>query len=288
MANISGYGFAGYFRQDITKYSVKKTQTNTTADKLANVYDISIEQTTFEGVLFGTDSGVQNTPAEAVGAPDRWTSGSLYTLDIDTLKGYMVNHDALERVKEQLREEGIDADRRTPTHEITDEQMEWLGSRYDLDFLSACSFSHPDYGNFMLDLAYMNVFSLDEVENMYGVLPFNANHKGYLYKEDTGDGLSGYVNQFGGVNNYVDEDDLYTQLIMEYIKAKYTGHTDKEYERMTEDFKAQRTERMMIIEDFFARAAEKSDGNTLGGMDGARPNIENISEKLREDFGGLL
>ena len=96
------------------------------------------------------------------------------------------------------------------------------------------------------------------------------------------------MNPFCGVGNYVDEDDLYTQLIMEYIKAKYTGHTDKEYERMTEDFKAQRVERLMIIEDFVARAAEKSDNNKLDGMDGARPNIENISEKLKEDFGGLM
>ncbi len=283
MANITG--FAGYFRQDITKYSAKKTQ-GTITNGLASVYDIGIEQTTFEGMLF--ESGVQTAPAEAVGAPDRWTSSSLYTLDIDTLEGYRVNREALERVREQLRSEGIDAESRTPTHEITDEQMEWLNSRYDLDFLSACSFSHPDYGNFMLDLAYLNVFSLDEVENMYGVMPFNANHKGYLYKLDTGDGLSGYVNPFGGVDNYLDNDDLYTQLIMEYLKIKYTGRSEKEYERMTEDFKVQRLERMMIIEDFFARAAEKSDNNKLDGMDGARPNIENISEKLREDFGGLL
>ena len=176
MANITGSGLAAYFRQDITKYSIAKKQTGTIADSLANFYDISFEHTTFEGVLFG--NGVQTSPIEAVGAPDRWTSNSLYTLDVDTLEGYRVNREALEKVREQLRSEGIDADSRTPTHEITDEQMEWLGSRYDLDFLSACCFSHPDYGNFMLDLAYLNVFSLDEVENMYGVLPFNANHKG--------------------------------------------------------------------------------------------------------------
>ena len=173
MANISG--FAGYFRQELTKYSAKKTQTGTTAGGLASVYDISIESTTFEGVLFGSEV---HTPTEAVGAPERWTSNSLYTLDVDTLKGYRVNHDALEKVKEQLRSDGIDADRRTPSHEITDEQMEWLDTRYDLDFLSVCSFEHPEYGNFMLDLAYLNVFSLDEVENMYGVMQFNANHQG--------------------------------------------------------------------------------------------------------------
>lgn len=282
MANITG--FTGYFRQDITKYSAKKAQ-GTITNGLASVYDIGIEQTTFEGILFG--SGVQTAPAEAVGAPDRWTSNSLYTLDVDTLEGYRVNHEALEKVKEQLQSEGIDAEIRTPTHEITDEQMEWLNSRYDLDFLSVCSFSHPDYGNFMLDLAYLNVFSLDEVENMYGVMPFNANHKGYLYKLDTGDGLSGYVNPFGGVDNYLGKDDLYTQLIMEYLKIKYTGRSEKEYERMTEDFKAQRMERMMILEDFFARATEKSDNDKFNRID-AKPIIENVSEKLKEDFGGLL
>lgn len=221
---------------------------------------------------------------ERYAAPNRWTSERLYTNDASTLEGYRVNRNALSKVKKQLEAEGIDADSRTPTHEITNEQMEWLSSRYDLDFLNACSHTHEEYGNFMLDLAYLNVFSLDEIENMYGVMPFNENHKGYLYKMDTGDGLSGFVNPFGGIGNYVDQEDLYTQLIMEYLRVKCTGRTEKEYEQMAKDFATQRTERMSIIKDFFDRAASSKDDN----MGSAKPSIENISEKLKEDFGGLM
>lgn len=282
MTNIAASGYAAYIRQTITRCSITGTTTGTIFDKPANAMDITYEQTTFEGMLF--EIGSQTPLPESIGAPDRWTSEQFYTIDLDTLEGYRVNRAALERVKAQLQSEGIDAHGRTPTHEITDEQMEWLGSRYDLDFLSICSFEHPDFGNFMLDLAYLNVFSLDEVENMYGVLPFNANHKGYLYKLDTGDGLSGYVNPFGGTGNYVDEDDMYTQLIMEYLKIKYTGRTEKEYERMTEDFIAQQNERMNVLRDFFNRAAERKTDKITTTI----PHIEDISEKLKNDFGSLI
>lgn len=124
-------------------------------------------------------SSTPDMTSEKIKAPARWTSASLYKIDHDTPKGYTVNKAALSKVREQLSAEGIDADARTPTHEITDEQMDWLGSRYDLEFLGACSFTHEEYGNFMLDLAYLNVFSLDEVENMYGVMPLNSSHGGY-------------------------------------------------------------------------------------------------------------
>lgn len=61
------------------------------------------------------------------------------------------------------------------------------------------------------------------------------------------------MNPFGGSGNYVDRDDLYTQLIMEYLKAKCAGRSEKEYEQMAEDFAAQRAERMSVIEDFRPR-----------------------------------
>ncbi len=222
------------------------------------------------------------------GSNDRWTSSDLYAIDTDSLRGYTVNKDALNKVREKLKDEGIDADSRTPTHEITDEQMEWLGSKYDLEFLSVCSFTHSEYGNFMLDLAYLNVFSLDEVENMYGVMPFNANNKALLYyygDPKTGEG-AGYIDSFGGDGSIIgDWDETYTQLIMEYLKAKYTDRTESEYKRMTEEFKVQRLERMLVIEIFFARFAENKE-SFIPAV--SKPDIENASEKLKEDFGKLV
>lgn len=282
--NIGAYAVGNFMTScSVTAHRGLKSQTDAITG--ADIRKISNDSPSFENSHNKVGSIDEQTEInEYNGAPDRWTNERLYTNDENTLEGYKVNKDAISRVKEQLEAEGIDADRRTPTHEITDEQMEWLGSRYDLDFLSACSYTHAEYGNFMLDLAYLNVFSFDEVENMFGVMPFNANHKGYLYKLDTGDGLSGYVDPFVGVGNYVDQDDLYTQLIMEYLKIKCTGRTEKEYEQMTEDFAAQRVERMSVIRDFFALVSS----NKANNMDGAKPNIENISEKLKEDFGGLM
>lgn len=193
-----------------------------------------------------------------------------------------MNRNALDKVKKQLEEEGIDADGRTPTHKITDEQVEWLSSRYVFDFLSACSYTHEEYGNFMLDLTYLNVFSLDEIENMFGLMPFNASHKGFLYKMDTG-GLSGYVNPFGGAGNYVDENDLYTQLIMEYLKVKFAGRSEGEYAKMAEDFAAQRSERLSLINELFAHAASNKMIQEPD-LEAAKPSVEDISERLREDF----
>ncbi|MDE7361151.1 MAG: hypothetical protein K2N38_04390 [Oscillospiraceae bacterium] len=234
----------------------------------------SVENAAFEGLLNVSDF---------TAIPDRWTSAKLYTIDTDTSEGYRVDRDALMRVKEQLAAEGVDANSRTPTHEITDEQMEWLSSRHDLDFLSVCSFTHPDYGNFMLDLAYLNVFSLDEVEHMYGVMPFNSGNSAFLYKMDTGGGVSGYVNTDGSLTE--DYKELYTRLIMEYLRVKCTGRSESEYEQMAKDLEAQRVERMMIIEDFFARASAV---NETPDMSAAVPNIENAADRLKEDFGGLL
>lgn len=219
---------------------------------------------------------------------ERWTDSDLYTIDTDSPKGYTVNKNALDKVREKLNEEGVDADKRTPTHEITDEQMEWLGSKYDLEFLSVCSFTHSEYGNFMLDLAYLNVFSLDEVENMYGVMPFNANNKAIMYYHGdprTGDGAS-YIDPFGGDGSVTESwDDVYTRLIMEYLKVRYTGRAESEYEQMTEQLKTQRVERMMIIEDFFARFSENKERYDPAV---SKPLIEDASEKLKEDFGGIM
>lgn len=281
MTNIGTTGCNDLIRQAIGA-GRNKTKTQSSEDAAPG----SPEYSAFNTAMLGHRVvNINATENQMAGSADRWTEERLYTLDSNTPEGYRVNRSALNMVKEKLESEGIDADSRTPTHEITDEQMEWLGSRYDLDFLSVCSFTHAEYGNFMLDLAYMNVFSLDEVENMYGVMPFNSNHKGYLYKMDTGDGLTGYVNPFGRSEEYIAEDDLYTRLIMEYIKAKYAGHTDEEYGRMTEDFKAKRAERMMIIENFFARAAERSADSKIGGTNSIKPNIEDASGKIKEDFG---
>lgn len=202
-----------------------------------------------------------------------WITISLYKIDNNTLEGYTVNEEAISQVKEQLKSEGIDADKRIPTHKITEEQQEWLNSRYDFDFLNACSFTHEEFGKFMLDLAYLNVFSLDEVKNMYIVLPFNANHKGYVYKLETNGSSSGYVNPFGEDEDLIDNEELQMELIMEYLKSQYNGLTQNEYELMAEEITAQRRECLTVLEDFFVRVSPDVTNET----DSKNYTVQNIS-----------
>ncbi len=185
-----------------------------------------------------------------------WIVEGLYKIDSNSLKGYTVNDAMLSQIKKQVK-----TDNPTPTHEITDEQIEWLSSKYDLDFLRTCSFTDEEYGKFILDLVKLNVFSIEDVENMYGVMPFNANHKGYLYALETESGKTGYVNPFGGEDNYIDEGDLQNDLIIEYLKSKYNGLSEEEYVKMAEEYAAQRRECLSVIEDIFDRSSNKVDSH---------------------------
>lgn len=220
-------------------------------------------------------------------AREKWTDESFYTFDSSS-RGYSVNEEALSAVREQLRSEGINPNTRTPTHEITDEQMEWLNSKYDLKYLSECSISEPEFGNFMLDLAYMNVFSLAEVSNMFaGTIPPLSDKPQlvsiYYYGDpETGEG-AGYVSQISGDTLSYEEwlEERLSITAGNYIKAENPGLTDEEYQEMTAGFIAQHKERMDIIHYIFEFASERFENNTTNTL----LKINDASEQLKEDFG---
>lgn len=212
---------------------------------------------------------------------ERWTSNSLYKTDFKSDLGYTVNKDALDKVRDRLKEEGIDPSRRTPTHEITDEQMDQLAEKYDFEYLSLAGMEDPEYGNFLLDLAYMNVFSLDEMDELFGVSEFNANQLCYTYISDSGAG-SYYVGANG--QRFSNWDDVVKSVNDEYIRIKYPGRTEDFYRKKTEEYIAQKEERISVIHDFFERAKKYYD---YGLTDMVMPKIEDASEKLKEDFGGM-
>lgn len=178
----------------------------------------------------------------------KWIAEGLFKIDSSSLKGYTVNKTMLSKAKTNS----------APTHKITEEQIDWLKSKYDLDFLSACSIENEEYGKFILDLVELNVFSVDDVENMYGVMRFNANHKGYLYAVETDDGKTGYVNPFGGEDNYLNEEELQNGLILEYLKSKCEGLSEEEYVKMAEELAAQRRECLSVIEEIFDNASSQN------------------------------
>lgn len=181
-----------------------------------------------------------------------WIAEGLFKIDSSSLKGYTVNETLLSKAKNQAP---------APTHKITEEQIVWLKSKYDLEFLSNCSIENEEYGRFILDLVELNVISLDDVENMYGVMPFNANHTGYLYALETEGCKTGYVNPFGGEDNYLDEEALQNGLIMEYLKSKYNGLSEEEYIKMAEELAAQRRECLAVIDYIFDRTSASNDSN---------------------------
>lgn len=232
-------------------------------------------------------SSFEETLAESVefAAPDRWTDVSLYTFD-SSPGGYSVNEDALLMVKEQLEAESIDADKRIPTHQITDEQMEWLNSKYDLHNLSICSISESEFGNFMLDLAYLNVFSLDEVKNMYaGVIRPQSDKPQFvsLYYHgtpETGEG-AGYValNDSGDVVEDIPTD----HITSTYLKADKPGLTNEEYCKMTAEYTAQFQERLKVLKNIFGFFADSIEST----KDTALLKIYDVSERLKEDFGNI-
>lgn len=187
----------------------------------------------------------------------KWIVEGLYKIDDNSLKGYTVNETMLSKVKRRIY-----ADKSVPTHKITEEQIEWLRSKYDLEFLSACSFTDGEYGRFILDLVKLNVFSINDVENMYGVMPFNANHKGYLYALKTEDGKTGYVNPFGGNDNYIDENALQNGLTAEYLKSEFGGFSEEEYIKMAEELADQRRECLSVIEDIIDKGFPKNDSDS--------------------------
>lgn len=201
---------------------------------------------------------------------ERWTDTPVYIIDTDSVKGYTVDMSALDKVRNRLKEEGIDADTRSPTHEVTDEQMEWLNERYDLDYLRKSLINCSEFGNFMLDLAYLNVFSLKEVENFFGVLPFNANCKCISFDDDSS--LEKALDDLAEVNN------------RKYFETEYPGLSESEYEQMVKAVSVQKTTISTIFEAFFARFSQKIEND----FNAAKPFIEDASEKLKEDFGDKM
>lgn len=217
-------------------------------------------------------------------AGERWTSNPLFRTDLNSSLGYTANKDAIEKVREKLKEEGVDPSKRTPTHEITDDQMAQLAEKYDLEFLSMAGMENSEYGNFLLDLAYMNVFTCDEIENeFFGVCEINAyTQAGEIRYADGGRKL--YCNSLTN-GRFVGWEELQKFAELNYLRIKEPGRTESYYQKMTEDYMARKEERMSVIHDFFDRASQYFD---YGLTNAVKPIIEDASEKLKEDFGGSM
>lgn len=72
--------------------------------------------------------------------------------------------------------------------------------------------------------------------------------------------------------------------MMEYLKARNAGLSEKEYERMSERLIAERQERLTVLERFFSRASTSAEYS----MNNISREVMDISGQLKEDFGNLL
>lgn len=227
---------------------------------------------------------VQSSAVSEEPDTEKWSGGSLFDFDMNTELGYTADKYALNNVREKLKSEGIDPDRREPSYSITDEQVEWLSSRYDFGDESAWdSAQSPEFGNFVLDLVYLNVISFDDVEILFGVTEFNANHR---------------VTEFFPGKGYVNSDGSYSATYEEYIArmnaeyfakhsselsedSEYYGKSVEEIEKKITQKVQRHFELVSMLDSFFEQLREYS----AGGFDVVKPFISDFSDKLKEEFG---
>lgn len=142
------------------------------------------------GKSFGDCLGIFSD-GTAAGIPDKWCS------DTDKFGSGVAK--AVRYMKESL---GIDPDNRTPTYRITDEQMEWLKSRHNLDDIYKTKNDTCEDGccgatmswwdeNFLSDLVYLNVISPEDAKS-FGWIAFPGSESGKVYAaSDSGSADSG-------------------------------------------------------------------------------------------------
>lgn len=168
--------------------------------------------------------------------PDKWRTGD----SAESSNGIDI---AVKFMRDKL---GIDVSQREPTHEITEEQKEWLTSRHDLDNIHNYAINTLEMQNFLGDLVYLNVYTPDEAMKLRLVaLPSHTGMVGHV----DGVGSDGIFSS-ASVRNFAEmiARTIDTQRsIIEYIKAKYedparSEKEDGEYIQKASDFMANKQE----------------------------------------------
>lgn len=175
------------------------------------------------------------------------------------------------------------------THEITDEQKEWLASRYDLSTLQSAAVGSDEHNNFMLDLVYLNVFSIEETIISHStVVSFAPGEKGSIIFDDENKITSSTENF---VDSMSETADTLADFIMEYIARKYGKVKDapdevKEWYENADKIVEHKREVYDVLKNFFDSLSD--DPEKESDYNAAIPNIEDAARKLKEDFGKLI
>lgn len=147
------------YAQPRTTHSVNKDKTfgdflSSAASELAAQQCPNVAEQAIEAMK--KQLGVSNPyqTENPIQIPERWVTEDSVALTAEN------------RAVEYLKQNGIDVSRLQPTHEITPEQMEWLKSRHDFATITVHG-SNAAYQNLCGDLIALNVFSLEEVRDMF-------------------------------------------------------------------------------------------------------------------------
>lgn len=188
----------------------------------------------FEDILAADDSQqVENN----VKIPDRWKTGW------GTAESYGWGVDIA--VKFMREEMGINISERVPTHEITDEQRDWLASRHNLETIQNYGINTLEMQNFLADLVYLNVYSPDEAKKL--TLVSFPSHTGRVAQLDNvSDGRVFHTNE-GNFADLIASTIDAQHSIIDYMQKKYddpirSQSEDMEYIQKVSQFLANKQE----------------------------------------------
>ena len=203
--------------------------------------------------------------------------------------------EALEAAEYMRNELGINVDEIEPTHEITDEQMAWLNSRYDFSTMQRrvrYSFvndsgitqygfkSTAEYSNFLADLTYLGVFTPKELTEMWAV-PIDTR---------PGANRSLLIDQFNEMWNSDDTLDGSELFVRQLEKMfRFYDERSKDPSKAVEgdaEFAALIRDHCLPLPKIFSEIVKKlSDDHADIPQSGAVPHIEDASDKLKDEFG---
>ncbi len=221
------------------------------------------------------------------GVPENWADLGIWI----SQDGYIPTSEKLKNFRDIFSEKlGIDLNNRgKATHEITAEQEEWLASRYDLSAIQSAAVGSAEHNNFMLDLVYLNVFSMEEAVISHStIVSFAPGEKGHITFNDENTIVSSAENF---IDRMSETADTLADFLMEYIAQKYGEVEDapdnvKDWYENIDKIVEQKREVHNVLAELFARLSD--DTEQENNYDGAKLNIEDAADKLKEDFGKLI
>lgn len=229
----------------------------------------------------GTDKEVNKLP------PEKWV----------TEVGFSAN--AVKAAAAFMQDElGIDVSKIEPTHEITPEQMDWLRSRHDFSTMrhtEMYSFTNdggqtqygfkstPEYSNFLCDLMYLGVYTEQELTVGLWVEPIDTRPDSY------GGAISEHLSDYIGGSSFDFSRALVSNLenmwnfYNERSKGAFAVEGDTEFAALIkEHYLPLQKQFSELLDKLFKNSNEDVPRNIVN------PPIEDVSEKLKEDFGGLI